>query len=197
MAAQLSIRPPIDWDYRPDDFFYFIDEGLVPAPFNKVAIQPSQWAARFKWDASIEPAEPPRSLAGLAARYWAKHPPAISDPEDQPGRRAREVDIARITIRSTLSDTTCVTAPSCRLAHPLSHRRRVRGRIVVGCPRAIVLAPLEPEVAGGRPSARLGSEGRALGQLRSRSRRSREDQALSLQSRPVTSIRSSEAAIES
>jgi hypothetical protein len=23
MAAQLSIRPPIDWDYRPDDFFYF------------------------------------------------------------------------------------------------------------------------------------------------------------------------------
>ena len=109
MAAQLSDRP-IDWDYRPNGFFDFIDEGLVPAPFNKVAIQPSLWAARFKWDASLEPAEPPRSLAGLAARYWAKHPPAISEPEDQPGRRAREVDIARITIRSTLSDTTCVTA---------------------------------------------------------------------------------------
>ena len=108
MAAQLSDRP-IDWDYRPDDFFYFIDEGLVPASFNKVAVQPGLWAARFKWDASIEPAEPPRSLAGLAARYWAKHPPAISEPEDQPGQRAREVDIARIT-KSTLSDTTCPVA---------------------------------------------------------------------------------------
>ena len=112
MAAQLSLRPsylPIDWDYRPDDFF-FIDEGLVPAPFNKVAIQPILWAARFTLDASLAPAEPPPSLAGLAARYWAKHPPAISKLEDNPGRCAREVDIARITIRSTLSDTTCVTA---------------------------------------------------------------------------------------
>ena len=100
----------MDISYRPNDYFWASRHGIQLASDIKGAVRRDAYLAALESGEDFDPTYSEPSLSEDSRRILGRLHPSYMGGEYLPDRVRLEVEIARIVIRSTTRDVTCVYA---------------------------------------------------------------------------------------